>query len=129
MGYSRNIMKIRLAAACAWSIVLAVAATLLPWPSAGATPTDAAATQQSSASGYRTRARPGKDTNPPATKASALSDRDLAMRIVVRCRTRPELCVKRREGTQVETPGVRQGAAEQKKALPRNAAAPIGRGS
>jgi hypothetical protein len=125
-------MKTRLAAACAWSIVLAVAATLLPWPSAGATPADAAATEQSPASGYGTRARCGNDTNPPANKASGLSDRDLANRIVLRCRTRPELCVKRREGAQVETPrhpASDKGPPNKKEALPRNAAAPIGRDS
>jgi hypothetical protein len=115
-----NIMKIRLAAACAWSIVLAVAATLMPWPSLGATPTEVATTKQSSASGTRAppgvpgreshpskpagNQRAGKDSNPSATNASGLSDRDLAKRIVPRCRARPELCVKQRDKAQVEPP-------------------------
>jgi hypothetical protein len=51
---------------------------------------------------------------------------------VLRCRTRPELCVKRRDKAQVEpprNPAPDKGPPNKKMALPRNAAAPSGRDS
>jgi hypothetical protein len=125
-------MNIRLAAACAGSIVLAVAATLMPLPSLGAPPTDVAA-NQSAASGYNP-SKPGgkhgagKDANPSPTNASGLSDSDLAKRMVLRCRTRPQLCAKRRDVEPNNAVSDKQ-PPNKKMALPRNAAAPMGRDS
>jgi hypothetical protein len=100
-------MKIRLPAACAGSIVLAVATTLLPWPSLGAASTDVAPTNQSAAAGYNPSKPAGKqkarkDAHPSAANASGLSDSDLSKRIVLRCRTRPQLCAKGPDKAQVE---------------------------
>jgi hypothetical protein len=114
-------MRSRPFAAFAASAALAVAATLLPLPSLAAESTDAepsnrsappaGASAQPSAPGA-TAARskiastPGavKDAPPPVSNASGLSDADLAKRIILRCRTRPELCAKQPNEGEVEPP-------------------------
>jgi hypothetical protein len=105
----------RFAAACASSVALAVAATLLPLPCVAGALTDAEATKPSSSGGAAT-AQPSapdakgnkskvagkpddvKDAASSASDRSGLSDTDLAKRIILGCRARPELCQKQREG-------------------------------
>jgi hypothetical protein len=113
-------MKIRMDAACGWSIVLAVGAMLLP--PLGAASTNEVETKQSAPSGDGTVAPRGatngefdssksagnqsavKDTTSSAANARGLSDADLAKRILMRCRARPELCMKRHDDAQGEPP-------------------------
>jgi hypothetical protein len=114
-------MRFRPTAAGAASIALAVAATLLPWPSLAGESPDAEPSNRSAppvgttaqpsapdatADRSKIATTPGavKDTPPPVSDASGLSGADLAKRIILRCRTRPELCAKQPNEGEVEPP-------------------------